>query len=99
MLAVLGNYGGPTATMPPLLGSPAIDAGDDNSASSFSTDQRGFARIFNTHVDIGAAELQGVAPVIVCPNNIVTTNDIGLCSAVVQFTANATGFPDPHMSC
>jgi len=38
-LAPMGNYGGPTKTMPPLPGSPAIDAAV---GSSISTDQRGF---------------------------------------------------------
>ncbi len=55
-LAPLGNYGGPTRTMPPLPGSPAIDA-----ATSFLTanDQRGFTR--DALPDIGATELRGNA--------------------------------------
>ena len=44
MLAPLGNYGGPTQTMPPLPGSPAIDAGSDSATNLFATDQRGHAR-------------------------------------------------------
>jgi len=57
-LAPLGNYGGPTPTMPPLAGSPAIDSGDDSAASQFATDQRGFPRVAGAHVDIGAVEAQ-----------------------------------------
>jgi hypothetical protein len=59
-LAPLGNYGGPTQTMPPLPGSPAIGAGDvaDN---TFSTDQRGYPRTQNGLIDIGAVELQSPA--------------------------------------
>jgi hypothetical protein len=45
-LAPLGNYGGTTQTMIPLLGSPAICAGTtaNATAASLTTDQRGFAR-------------------------------------------------------
>ena len=59
-LAPLGNYGGPTQTMPPLPGSPAIGAGSvaDN---NFSTDQRGYPRTQNGLIDIGAVELQSPA--------------------------------------
>jgi hypothetical protein len=58
LLAPLGNYGGPTPTMPPLPGSPAIDAGIDAAASMFTTDQRGtgYPRLVGAHVDIGAVE-------------------------------------------
>jgi hypothetical protein len=58
LLAPLGNYGGPTQTMPPLFGSPAIDAGSDAAASMFTTDQRGYPRRSGPHVDIGAVEAQ-----------------------------------------
>jgi hypothetical protein len=65
-LAPLGNYGGPTATHPPLPTSPAIDAGDDSIAASYDLvhDQRGMDRIVDwdedfadDNVDIGAVEL------------------------------------------
>ena len=53
--------------------------GDDDAASSFATDQRGFPRLFGAHVDIGAAELQVVvvpaAPTIVCNANTNVSND------------------------
>ena len=58
ILAPLGNYGGPTATMPPLPGSPAIDAGTDAITNSLAFDQRGAPRLAGAHVDIGAMELQ-----------------------------------------
>jgi predicted outer membrane repeat protein len=57
-LASLGNYGGPTPTMPPLPGSPAIDAGNDAAAGSLTTDQRGYPRVSGAHMDIGAVEAQ-----------------------------------------
>ena len=72
LLASLGNHGGPTPTMPPLPGSPAIDLGNDSGAGMFTTDQRGFPRRSGSHVDIGAVELQ--APVV------TTTADSGLGS-------------------
>ncbi len=61
MLAGLGNYGGATPTMPPVAGSPAIDAGSDAATNSFATDQRGGLRLFGTHVDLGAVEVPFVS--------------------------------------
>src|SRR5581483_8787263 len=55
LVAPLGNYGGPTPTMPPLLGSPAINAG---AATGLTTDQRGFPRVVGSAPDIGAVEFQ-----------------------------------------
>ena len=60
VLAALGNYGGPTPTMPPGTGSPALGAGSV-SANTFTNDQRGYARVVNGKVDIGAVEAQPVA--------------------------------------
>jgi hypothetical protein len=54
-LAPLGNYGGPTPTMPPLPGSPIIDA-CTTVAPDFSNDQRGYPRIVGRYADIGAVE-------------------------------------------
>jgi PKD repeat protein len=56
LLAPLGNYGGPTQTMPPLPGSPAIGTGSV-AANTFTTDQRGYPRTQNGLIDIGAVEL------------------------------------------
>jgi hypothetical protein len=56
-LAPLGNYGGPTQTMPPLPDSPAIGAGSV-AANTSSTDQRGYPRTQNGLIDLGAVELQ-----------------------------------------
>jgi hypothetical protein len=55
LLAPFGNYGGPTETMPPMPGSPAIDAGG---LTSLTTDQRGsgFPRVMNFYADLGAVE-------------------------------------------
>ena len=54
LLANLGNYGGPTPTMPPLLGSPAIDA---SPTSASATGQRGVPRPYGGVADIGAVEV------------------------------------------
>ncbi|MGI8857866.1 MAG: choice-of-anchor Q domain-containing protein [Thermomicrobiales bacterium] len=62
LLAPLGNYGGPTQTIPLLPGSPAIDAGKDATcAAALPTgaggkDQRGVTRPVGAHCDIGAFE-------------------------------------------
>ncbi len=57
LLGPLGNYGGPTQTMPLGIGSPAIDSVLYNAPnSSPSTDQRGFARPYGIRHDIGAFE-------------------------------------------
>lgn len=54
MLTPLGAYGGPTLTMAPRPGSPAIDAA--NPAYSPATDQRGVPRPQGGGYDIGAVE-------------------------------------------
>ena len=66
-LGTLGNYGGPTQTIPLLSGSPAIDAGDrsgciDSQGNRFTTDQRGLPRPDKEDTggcDMGAYESQG----------------------------------------
>lgn len=71
-LAPLGNYGGPTQTMPPLANSPAIDAGSDSVTNFLSTDQRGLPRLSGLHVDVGAVEAQwapaGNPPLLTSPS-------------------------------
>ena len=60
LLAPLGAYGGPTENMPPLPGSPVIDAGSNALIpNDITTDQRGEPRIVHSFVDIGAVESQG----------------------------------------
>jgi predicted outer membrane repeat protein len=63
-LGPLGNYGGPTPTIPLLPGSPAIGAGSMASALNtdgepLTTDQRGLPLIVNGAIDIGAFASQG----------------------------------------
>jgi hypothetical protein len=66
LLAALGDYGGPTFTMPPLPGSAAIGGG--TSAGAPSIDQRGFPR--SGRVDIGAFQTQTQGS-----NTVNTTSD------------------------
>lgn len=54
-LAPLGDFGGPTATMPPLPGSPAIEAAG-HSAATPPTDQTGAPRPCGPRPDLGAVE-------------------------------------------
>ena len=62
-LGALADNGGFTQTMLPQAGSPAIDAGSNALIpSGLTIDQRGLARISNGTVDIGAVEVQAVAP-------------------------------------
>lgn len=65
-LGPLGDYGGPTPTLPLLLNSPAIDAGDPLAFAGFggvpTNDQRGLSRVADgngdatSRIDIGAFE-------------------------------------------
>jgi CSLREA domain-containing protein len=55
-LGALADNGGPTPTMAPLPGCPAINAGDPNFAPPPASDQRGSPRVRNARIDIGAYE-------------------------------------------
>jgi hypothetical protein len=61
LIGPLQNNGGPTLTIALLMGSPAIDAGDDavlGPPTNLTIDQRGYPRKSGLHADIGAFELQ-----------------------------------------
>ena len=86
-LAALGNYGGPTQTMPPLAGSPAIDPVGGDTTSVFATDQRGLPRVVNGIVDVGAVEVQAAAST---PADITGAAKLG--DGTFQFSfSNQTG--------
>jgi hypothetical protein len=82
-LAPLGNYGGPTPTMPPLPGSPAFDAAV---TTSLAIDQRGYPRPVGPAPDLGAVEYEA--------SSVVTTNADGgagsLRYALIYTTNGAT---------
>jgi parallel beta-helix repeat protein len=89
LLGPLGDYGGPTQTMPLLPGSPAIGTGTSTGAPT--NDQRGFNR--GSTVDIGAFQDQGFTLTLVAGSTPQTTvigtafaNSLG-----VTVTANNTG--------
>jgi len=59
LLGTLADNGGPTQTFGLLLGSPAVDTGNDTicaAAPASNLDQRGFSRLRGAHCDIGAYE-------------------------------------------
>ncbi|HEX4792240.1 MAG TPA: choice-of-anchor Q domain-containing protein [Humisphaera sp.] len=91
-LAALGNYGGPTQTMPPLIGSPAIDAGNNSLVpAGVVTDQRGFARIVGGKVDIGAVEFSKIVIAGAVYNDI---NGDGIRQAGEPGMANVQAYVD-----
>ena len=55
-LGALGNHGGPTQTIPPLAGSPALDGGSN---AGILVDQRGVTRPKFADFDIGAVRKTG----------------------------------------
>lgn len=78
-IAPFSFYGGITKTMPPLPGSPAIDAGAVE--PSLSVDQRGFPRVVGAGQDIGAVE-----GVVIPPPPCVISNLNFLSNNVFQFS-------------
>jgi hypothetical protein len=83
LLGPLQDNGGPTQTMALLAGSPAIDAGDPNYTGPPFTDQRGFARVYNGRIDIGAFEFQ---PVPLTLTNTGSSGPGSLSQALVAAT-------------
>jgi len=95
-LGPLANNGGPTQTMLPLPGSPAIGAGNNSLIpAGITTDQRGMPRSINGSVDIGAVEAQ---PVTTAFSNLSTSSSIPKGSASVAFsgTINAGTYIPPN---
>jgi hypothetical protein len=65
-LGPLQDNGGPTLTHALLVGSPAIDAGDNTDAPEWDQRGLGYPRIVNQVIDIGAFEVQGDASARPC---------------------------------
>jgi len=92
LLAPLGDYGGPTPTMPPFVGSRAIDAVIATAASPV-TDQRGEPRPQGLRPDLGAVEGFLPAPTITLSATALATGVVG--SAYPSTTITQTGGTDP----
>ncbi len=91
-LGVLQDNGGPTPTMALLPGSPAIGAG--NSTAAPASDQRGYQRVINGSLDIGAYEYQPPATSISL--SPLTATDVGRAvtlSAAVTATTPGSNIP------
>jgi parallel beta-helix repeat protein/predicted outer membrane repeat protein len=83
-LSQLGHYGGPVQTMHPLAGSAAIDPATAATTSPLSTDARGFARVVNSLVDIGAVE---TGPIITVDH---VGDGVGTATTLRKAIADAT---------
>ncbi len=109
ILKPLDNYGGPTKTHLPKVGSLVVNAGDNDLVpSAVKNDQRGpgFPRIYPTNgkVDIGAVELGPTYPLAVAKiggNGLITSNPTGIncgstCNAIFDGGKNVilTAVPD-----
>lgn len=83
LLGPLGDYTGPTQTIPLLPGSPALDAGNPAFAGSF--DQRGLS--ITGAPDIGAFESQGFDVEAQAPRQFTAVNHPFAAPLVVLVTA------------
>ena len=94
-LGPLADNGGLTQTMGLLTGSPAIDAGSNALAlgpdgKPFLTDQRGYARIVNGIVDIGAYESGSSIPGDANADGVVDFKDLVILASHYGQQSGAT---------
>jgi hypothetical protein len=79
LLGALGNNGGPTQTIVPQTGSPALGVGSVPLIPSVTTDQRGLPRTVNGLVDLGAVEVQPgtiTGPVAIGPGSTTSPGPV-----------------------
>jgi hypothetical protein len=88
-LGPLQDNGGPTMTMAVQPGSSAQDAGDNSSAPFF--DQRGFPRIVNGKIDVGAYELQATTGTVSTMTTLAVSLSPSSYHQPVTFTATVVG--------
>ena len=102
MLGTLGNYGGPTQTIPLLPGSPAIGAGspalavDPSTGQALTADQRGYTP--SSMADIGAFQDQGFVLTPVAgstPQSAVAGTTFANPLAVTVTANNTSQFTNP----
>ena len=95
LLGMLADNGGPTPTMLPLLGSPAIHNGNSQGYSWSTEDQRGYSRSFP--YDIGAVEtrllLNPIGNKTVQVGNLLTITVTASAPEGDTLTYSATGLP------
>jgi hypothetical protein len=95
-LGPLQDNGGPTPTQALLVGSPAIDAGDNTDAPP--TDQRGAPRIFHGTIDIGAYEVQAAPrPHATVAQSLLWPPDQRLVNVGLAVQLNADADPSTHL--
>lgn len=82
-LGALANNGGPTRTLAPQFGSPAINGADP--ATALPTDQRGVPRPQAGRADIGAVETD-----VLSLTGVVTFEDDGLQGVAIRAVLGAT---------
>jgi hypothetical protein len=77
-LDFLDYHGGPTPTISLLAGSPAIDKADKALLSTYAltTDQRGYARVYNRLPDIGSFEASSGYPADANHDGSIDFNDL-----------------------
>jgi len=85
-LGLLAANGGPTSSMLPNAGSPVLDKGDTAIVSG--VDQRGFPRVFGTHVDMGAVEFGSK---MTTSTTLASSLNPSILNQNVTFTATVTG--------
>jgi hypothetical protein len=102
-VAPLGNYGGPTQTMPPQIGSPALGAGAYQTGES-TTDQRGYPRpnTASAPIDSGAVQVSGNGATItavspsagpVAGGTVVTVTGSGFTGATAVYFGGTSVIP------
>jgi Concanavalin A-like lectin/glucanases superfamily len=94
-LGALGNNRGPTQTMLPMNGSPAINAGSNALIPhGITTDQRGLPRIYGGTVDIGAVEVQPIPSLKLTPPPTVISHG-RLITHVFYYATAGQGSSEP----
>ncbi len=95
LLAILGNYGGPTQTMALLPGSPALGTGSASipAVTLPTTDQRGDPRTTSGALDIGAFQSHGFKIIVSSGNNQSTAVNTAFAAPLVVRVTSTTGEP------
>lgn len=92
LLDALGSNGGPTKTMRPKTGSPAINAGSNT--AGLSLDQRGATRVVAGVADMGAYETSAVDAVANCSLDMDGVGGVQAMKEGVVMLRSMLGFND-----